>query len=65
MSQWPENGTRHSAIPRCCHTPNLEFIPERIKEMCTGHNAGGTDSAISIYASQSSFGDIGSAVAQW
>ena len=50
MSQWPKNGTRHSAIPRCCHTLNLGFIPERIKEMCTGHNAEGTYSAISKYA---------------
>ena len=50
MSQGPENGTRQSAIPRCCHTPNLGFIPEITKEMCTGHNAEGMDSAISIYA---------------
>ena len=29
-SQWPENGTWHSAIPRCIHTSNLEFLPKRM-----------------------------------
>ena len=47
---------RHSAIPRCIHTPNLEFIPQRISDICTGHEVGRadgrtdgrTDSAITI-----------------
>ena len=34
---------RHSAIPRCIHTPNLEFIPQRISDICTGHEAGQAD----------------------
>ena len=34
---------RHSAIPRYIHTPNLEFIPQRISDICTGHEAGRTD----------------------
>ena len=25
-----QNGTQHSVIPRCIHTPNLEFLPQRI-----------------------------------
>ena len=29
-SQWPENGTRHSVILRCIHTPNSEFLRQRI-----------------------------------
>ena len=39
-SQWPKNGTRHSPIPRCIHTPNLEFLPQRIYEIWTGHESG-------------------------
>ena len=27
-SQWPVNGTRHSTIPRCIHTPNLGFLSQ-------------------------------------
>ena len=44
-SQLPDNGTGQSAIPRCIHTPNchprciftpnLEFLPQRISEMCS------------------------------
>ena len=37
-SQLPKNGTWHSAIPRCIHTPNLEFLTQRILEICSGHN---------------------------
>ena len=57
------NGTRHSAIPRCIHTPNLEFLPQRILEIWTGHESG-TDGLTDgrtvrlLYASQSSFGGI-------
>ena len=59
-SQWSKNGTRHSAIQRCIHTPNLEFLPQRIWDICTGHVAGGMDgwTVQLLYASQSSFGGI-------
>ena len=29
-SHWPMNGTRHSTIPRCIHTPNLGFLSQII-----------------------------------
>ena len=28
----------HFAIPRCIHSPNLKFLPQRIKEICSEHN---------------------------
>ena len=37
-SQWLENGTRHSAIQRCIHTLNLEFLPHRIYAPDTKQN---------------------------
>ena len=43
MSQRPANGTRHSAIPICIYTPILEFLPQRIWEICTCHEVGWTD----------------------
>ena len=32
-SQWPENGTGQSTIPRCIHIPNLGFLPKMIRDM--------------------------------
>ena len=29
-SQWPENGSQHSVIPRYIHTQNVDFLPQRI-----------------------------------
>ena len=55
---------RHSAIIRCIHTPNLEFIPQRISDICTGHEAGRANGRTDgrtvrlLYASQISFGGI-------
>ena len=37
-SQWPKNGTRHSTIRRCIHTPNLGFLSQIIQEICCGHD---------------------------
>ena len=32
------NGTRHSTIARCIHTPNLGFLTQIILEKCSGHD---------------------------
>ena len=38
-SRWPKNGTWHSVIPRYICIPNLEFLSQRIQEICTRLNA--------------------------
>ena len=38
-SQWLLNGMWHSVIPRCIYTTNLEFLSQRIWEICTRLNA--------------------------
>ena len=37
-SQSPKNGMRHSAIPRCTHTPNVGFLSQRIQDICSVHD---------------------------
>ena len=32
------NGIGQSAIPRCIYTPNLEFLPQMIKDICSRYN---------------------------
>ena len=32
------DGTRHSTIPKCIHTPNLGFIPQIMYAICSGHD---------------------------
>ena len=34
MSQLSKNGMQHLAIQRCIHTPNLEFLPQRLYKLC-------------------------------
>ena len=34
-----QNGLWHSAIPRCIYKQNLEFLSQRIKEICPKLNA--------------------------
>ena len=36
--KWPKNGTRHAAITRCTHTPNLGFLSQIIQEICSGRD---------------------------
>ena len=33
--QCPKNAIQHLAIPRCSHSPNLGFPPQRILKICT------------------------------
>ena len=58
-SQWPENDMRHSAIPRCIHTPNLEsYLKEYIGDMHQTQSGMDGRTVRLLYASQSSFGGI-------
>ena len=33
-----KNNTKHSAIKRCSHTPNLGFLPQIVQEICSGND---------------------------
>ena len=48
-SQWPKNDTRRSAIPRCINTPNLDFLPRRIFDICSRHKVGQRDGRARVY----------------
>ena len=37
-SQLPNYGTRHLLTSSCIHTPNWKFLPQKILELCSGHN---------------------------
>ena len=52
-SQWPQNGTRHSIISRCIHTPNSGCLSQIILEILLGHESvtdGQTDGIEQTYS---------------
>ena len=38
MSQGPKDDARHFVIPKCINIPNLESLPQKILEICSGHD---------------------------